>query len=110
MTIAEINALPNEFDFKSTVNPLNIIYHAVKENHCYLVTADGCKWAFDEEDIHKHLMNGDYVIYDGRSVNQDKFIDQLNGILTHHFDYVPLDTTLKIAEELMNILPTEIWK
>ena len=109
MTIAEIKALPDKFDFKSNINPLDIIYHAVKKDHCYEVTGDDCIWTYDEEDIHGHLMNDDYVIYDGSSVNQDKFIDQLNGILKDHFDYVSLDTTLKIAKELMNILPKINW-
>lgn len=44
-----------------------------------------------------------------KSVNKDKFIDHLNGILKEHFDYVPLNTTLKVAEELMNILPKATW-
>jgi hypothetical protein len=72
LTIAEIKALPKEFDFKSNINP-GLIYHAVKENHCYLVTADDCKWAFDEEDIHKHLLNDDFVICKENTTSQRQF-------------------------------------
>lgn len=32
---------------------------------------------------------------------RDKFIDALNGALKDHFDYVPLDTTIKIADQLI---------
>lgn len=34
-------------------------------------------------------------------MNRDTLIDVVNGILKDHFDYVPLDTAIKVADELI---------
>ena len=35
MKVKDIKQLPEEFDFKSNINPFNIIYHAKEEKHRY---------------------------------------------------------------------------
>lgn len=58
-----IKTLPNEFDFKSNINPFGIIYHGVKEKHRYRVTCDsGGIWYFTKEEFHRKLLNDDYII------------------------------------------------
>ena len=62
MTVQDIKALPKEFDFKSNINTMGLTYHAVKKENCYIVTTDDCEWVFSKHDMHKGLLNGDYVV------------------------------------------------
>lgn len=54
--------LPKEFDFKSNINCMDLIYHAKEMDNCYVVTVDDCACVFDKEDVHKHLVKKEYVI------------------------------------------------
>ena len=59
----DISNLPKEFNFKSKINPVVKMYHAVERENEYLVTSDsGCVYHFDKDEIHHHLLKGDYVI------------------------------------------------
>lgn len=61
--LVDIKNLPKEFNFKSNINPLNILYHATERENDYVVTSDGgCLWYFDKAEIHRSLLTGDYVI------------------------------------------------
>ena len=42
-----------------------------------------------------------YMCANEIEINAENFITQLNTILKDNFDYVPLDTTLKVAKALM---------
>ena len=42
-----------------------------------------------------------YMCANEIEINTENFITQLNTILKDNFDYVPLDTTLKVAKTLM---------
>lgn len=55
--------LPKEFDFKSRLNQLVDVYHAVEREDDYLVTCDSnSSWTFDKADIHTHFDKGDYYL------------------------------------------------
>lgn len=57
-----IDSLPKEFDFHSKLNHFVPVYHAVEEDSYYVVTAEGFLWHIYKGDIHRRLLNGDYVI------------------------------------------------
>ena len=63
MTAAEIKALPKEFDFKSNISSFDLVYHAIEEKHCYVVTHDDCKWKYDKKEFRRSLLNNDFVVY-----------------------------------------------
>lgn len=64
MTAQEIKNLPDEFNFKSNINPLVDMYHAVKTKDGYVVKSkDGYgPWDFSKSEMHHHLIKGDFVI------------------------------------------------
>ena len=69
----DIDNLPKEFNFKSKINTLVNMYHAVEREDDYLVTSDsGCMWHFDKAEIHHYLLKGDYVIIE-EEPNYDEF-------------------------------------
>lgn len=54
---------PKEFNFKSNINDLVSMYHAVETEDDYIVTCDsGSLWHFGKDEMHSRLKNGDYVI------------------------------------------------
>lgn len=61
----DIDNLPDEFDFKSTINPIafNIIYHAKRNGEDYEIT-----WlnihhtTMPVSELRQHLLDGNYVI------------------------------------------------
>ena len=65
MKTKEIKALPKEFNFKSNINPFNILYHAKEEKHCYKVTClddlNG-SWLINKKDFHRHLLDNNFEI------------------------------------------------
>lgn len=70
----DIDNLPKEFNFKSKINTLVNMYHAVEREDDYLVTSDsGCMWPFDKAEIHRYLLKGDYYIVE-EEPDYDNFI------------------------------------
>lgn len=55
--------LPKEFDFKSNINPLGLIYHAKEMDDYYLVTIYDCEWRINKDNFHKHFVKKEYVVY-----------------------------------------------
>ena len=62
MKVKDIKQLPEEFNFKSKINPFNIIYHAKEEKHRYVVTCEGHRYTFSKEDFRRRLLNDEYVV------------------------------------------------
>ena len=62
MTAQEIKSLPKEFDFKSNINPIGIIYHAIEKEHCYVVTTDHCEWTYDKHEFRQSLFRDEFVV------------------------------------------------
>lgn len=62
--VADIKNLPKRFNFKSNINPYEIIYHATEQRHGYKVTCDAnsCKWDFSKEEMYKKLLDNDFEI------------------------------------------------
>ena len=58
----KIKNLPKEFDFKSNINHMGLIYHAKEMDDGYMVTTGDCLWRYNKEKFHKHLVRKDYVI------------------------------------------------
>lgn len=54
--------LPKEFNFKSNINPLGLIYHAKEMDYCYLVTVDKSNWNFNKEKFHKYFVRKEFEI------------------------------------------------
>lgn len=61
-----ITELPREFDFKSNINPYGITYHAIKEQHQYVVTwkcGESChQCTYSRNEFHKRLLKGEFEI------------------------------------------------
>lgn len=65
MKVKEIKALPKEFNFKSNINPFNVLYHAKEEKYCYKVTClDGSNgnWTINKKDFRRKLLNNDFEV------------------------------------------------
>lgn len=64
MKVEDIKNLPKKFNFKSNINPFDIVYHAKETEHGYIVTCDSVdtSWFFTKTDIRKKLLKNDYVI------------------------------------------------
>ena len=60
----DIKNLPKEFNFKSNLNPCEIIYHAIERKNGYKVSCDVVKseWSFTKEEMYNNLLNGNYEI------------------------------------------------
>lgn len=65
MKVQDIKNLPNEFDFKSRVNPFELIYHAKLEDHHYVVTWDingnNHRDTYSKEEFRKYLFYEKFV-------------------------------------------------
>lgn len=96
MTINDINNLPKEFDFKSHINNLNLVYHAKEEGDKYIVTTDGSMWDFSKEELHSRLLKNDFYIVN-ETIIEDKIEEVINNILDVGFDFI---TTDRLRQEL----------
>lgn len=67
MKVEDIKKLPKKFNFKSKINPFDIVYHAKEIEHGYIVTCDSvdCNWYFTKADIRRKLLKNEYVIVNG---------------------------------------------
>lgn len=54
--------LPKEFDFKSNINTLGLIYHAKEMDNYYIVTVDKSKWNFNKENFHKYFVRKEFEV------------------------------------------------
>ena len=61
-----------------------------------------CFFSFGDSCIYTELQEEKIEAQELEKNKKDKFIDDLNLALKNNFDYVPLEKTLKIAEELIN--------
>lgn len=65
MNVQDIKNLPNEFDFKSRVNPFGITYHAKLEDHHYVVTwgvnGNNHKYTYSKEEFRRFLFHEEFV-------------------------------------------------
>lgn len=71
--------LPKEFNFKSNVNPLSILYHAEETEYGYKVTCNwdtDVSWKYSKEEMEENLLNGDYVIV-GNHKDHEKHLAKL---------------------------------
>lgn len=66
MKVEDIKNLPKKFNFKSNINPFDILYHAKETEHGYIVTCNSsdARWYFTKAQIRKKLRNNEYVIVD----------------------------------------------
>lgn len=70
----DIHNLPKEFDFKSNINTIVPIYHAVETECDYLVTADtDSKWFYTKGEMYSRLLKGDFVIVEKEVIHLDDF-------------------------------------
>lgn len=59
--IDRIKNLPVEFDLQKKINTSNIIYHARKRKHDYLVTWDDHQTTFSIKEFHRKIFEGNFV-------------------------------------------------
>ena len=102
MTAQEIKNLPKEFDFKSNINTIGLIYHAVEKLNCYVVTHEDSEWVFDKSEFRKNLLNGDYYLVDEEK-SQDIYVIEYGS----HYDSDPWQNvgyanTKEEAQEFIN--------
>ena len=64
MHIKDLRQLPDEFDFKSKINPFGILYHAKERTHDYEVTCDIStqRWSISKHDMRMHLYHDEYLL------------------------------------------------
>lgn len=92
MTTAEIKALPKEFNFKSNINHMGLTYHAVEEEHCYVVTHNDSRWVYDKKEFRRNLLNDDFVVLKNtvfeamKEMNIDEMVDFIVA-KTNHCDF-----------------------
>jgi hypothetical protein len=60
-----------------------------------------CSFSFGNGCIYAELQEEKIEAQELEKNKKDRFIDDLNLALKNNFDYVPLEKTLKIAEELI---------
>ena len=69
----DIDNLPKKFNFKSKINLVVKMYHAVEEDDGYRIISDGgCIYYYDKEEILDYLLKGDFVIIE-KEINYDDF-------------------------------------
>lgn len=67
MNVKEIKNLPAQFNFKSNINHLDIVYHAKRERqNCVITWEDGFGHEYREvvsiTEMHRHLLYDEYRI------------------------------------------------
>lgn len=64
MKVKDIKKLPEEFNFKSNINPWGILYHAKKEKHRYKITWEEHGECYIEKKVfYRNLLKNNFIIY-----------------------------------------------
>ena len=102
MTAQEIKALPKEFDFKSNINPIGLIYHAVEKLNCYVVTHEDSIWTYDKHEFRKNLLNDDYYLVDEEKPKGIYVIEYGSSYNSDPWEIIGYCNTKEEAQEFIN--------
>lgn len=104
MTAQEIKNLPDEFNFKSNLNPAVDMYHAVKTKDGYVVKSkDGYgPWHFYEPEMHRYLIKGVFEIIGGVTEKSIYVIEYGSSYDSDPWEIIGYCNTKEEAQEFIN--------
>ena len=102
MTAQEIKALPKEFDFKSNINTMGLIYHAVEKLNCYVVTHEDSEWVYDKHEFRQHLLKDDFYLADEEKPHGIYVIEYGSSYDSDPWEIIGYCNTKEEAQEFIN--------